>query len=88
MTDSPSTGPGGPEQARTEAAQSAPAGGVARPWTRLLNLLRPSHAHSAFSATVILMAFQLLSRIIGLVRGLPGKLERGAAEGDALPLEN
>jgi aquaporin Z len=26
--------------------------------------------------------------LIGLVRGLPGKLERGAAEGDALPLEN
>jgi aquaporin Z len=25
--------------------------------------------------------------MIGLVRGLPGKLERGAAEGDALPLE-
>jgi aquaporin Z len=26
--------------------------------------------------------------MIGLVRGLPGKLERGAAEGDALPLAN
>jgi aquaporin Z len=26
--------------------------------------------------------------LIGLVRGVPGKLERGAAEGDALPLEN
>jgi aquaporin Z len=26
--------------------------------------------------------------MIGLVRGLPGKLERGAAEGDALPLES
>lgn len=46
-----------------------PTGTAARPWTRVIDLLRPSHAHSAFSATVILMVFQLLSRIIGLVRG-------------------
>jgi putative peptidoglycan lipid II flippase len=31
-------------------------------------MLRPSHAHSAFSATVVLMVSTLLSRIIGLVR--------------------
>jgi putative peptidoglycan lipid II flippase len=31
-------------------------------------MLRPSHAHSAFSATVVLMASVFLSRIIGLVR--------------------
>ncbi len=31
-------------------------------------MLRPSHAHSAFSATVVLMASTFLSRIIGLVR--------------------
>ncbi len=31
-------------------------------------MLRPSHAHSAFSATVVLMVSGFLSRIIGLVR--------------------
>jgi putative peptidoglycan lipid II flippase len=31
-------------------------------------MLRPSHAHSAFSATVLLMALGFLSRIMGLVR--------------------
>jgi putative peptidoglycan lipid II flippase len=31
-------------------------------------LLRPSHAHSVFSATIVLMASTFLSRIIGLVR--------------------
>ncbi|MGH9600432.1 MAG: murein biosynthesis integral membrane protein MurJ [Terracidiphilus sp.] len=37
-------------------------------WKRGLRLLHPSHAHSVFSATVILMVSVLLSRIIGLVR--------------------
>jgi putative peptidoglycan lipid II flippase len=37
-------------------------------WTRGLGLLRPSHAHSIYSATVILMVSTFLSRIIGLVR--------------------
>ncbi|MGA7859563.1 MAG: murein biosynthesis integral membrane protein MurJ [Terracidiphilus sp.] len=37
-------------------------------WARGLAMLRPSHAHSAFSATVVLMASTFLSRIIGLVR--------------------
>jgi putative peptidoglycan lipid II flippase len=37
-------------------------------WTRALKVLQPSHAHSAFSATVVLMASTFLSRIIGLVR--------------------
>jgi putative peptidoglycan lipid II flippase len=35
---------------------------------RGLSLLRPSHAHTAFTATLVLMASTLLSRIIGLVR--------------------
>jgi putative peptidoglycan lipid II flippase len=35
---------------------------------RALHALRPSHAHSAFSATVVLMVSVFLSRIIGLVR--------------------
>jgi len=33
-----------------------------------MRVLRPSHAHSAFSATVVLMVSVFLSRIIGLVR--------------------
>jgi len=37
-------------------------------WARGLGVLRPSHAHSAFSATVVLMVSTFLSRIIGLVR--------------------
>lgn len=36
--------------------------------TRLTRVLRPSHAHSAFSATLVLMVSVFLSRIIGLVR--------------------
>src|ERR1700756_5755448 len=38
------------------------------PWARILRALRPSHAHSAFSATAILMVSTFLSSIIGLVR--------------------
>jgi putative peptidoglycan lipid II flippase len=37
-------------------------------WARGLRLLRPSHAHTAFTATLVLMASTFLSRIIGLVR--------------------
>jgi putative peptidoglycan lipid II flippase len=37
-------------------------------WARALSLLRPSHAHTAFSATILMMAFGFLSRIMGLVR--------------------
>jgi putative peptidoglycan lipid II flippase len=37
-------------------------------WARVLGALRPSHAHTAFTATVVLMASTFLSRIIGLVR--------------------
>src|ERR1700756_1166492 len=36
--------------------------------TKLLRLLRPSHQHSAFSATLLLMTAVMLSRIIGYVR--------------------
>ncbi|MGZ4833888.1 MAG: murein biosynthesis integral membrane protein MurJ [Terriglobales bacterium] len=35
---------------------------------RALRLLRPSHQHSAFSATLLLMAAVMLSRVIGYVR--------------------
>jgi putative peptidoglycan lipid II flippase len=37
-------------------------------WARVLGALRPSHAHTAFTATVVLMVSTFLSRIIGLVR--------------------
>ncbi|MGA3333318.1 MAG: murein biosynthesis integral membrane protein MurJ [Terracidiphilus sp.] len=37
-------------------------------WSRVLGVLRPSHAHTIFSATVVLMVSTFLSRIIGLVR--------------------
>ena len=37
-------------------------------WSRALGALRPSHAHTAFTATLVLMASTFLSRIIGLVR--------------------
>jgi putative peptidoglycan lipid II flippase len=37
-------------------------------WSRGLRLLRPTHAHTAFSATILLMVSTFLSRIIGLVR--------------------
>src|SRR5215470_8542304 len=35
---------------------------------RVLRLLRPSHQHTAFSATVLLMSAVMLSRVIGYVR--------------------
>jgi putative peptidoglycan lipid II flippase len=37
-------------------------------WARALAALRPSHAHTAFTATVVLMVSTFLSRIMGLVR--------------------
>jgi putative peptidoglycan lipid II flippase len=35
---------------------------------RVMRILRPSHQHSAFSATLLLMATVMLSRVIGYVR--------------------
>src|SRR5690349_11115692 len=35
---------------------------------RLLRILRPSHQHSAFSATLLLMASVMLGRVIGYLR--------------------
>lgn len=37
-------------------------------WRRVLSILRPSHSHSAFTATLLLMSSAVLSRVIGLVR--------------------
>src|ERR1700726_4771658 len=36
--------------------------------TRLLRFFRPSHQHSAFSATLLLMSAVMLSRVIGYIR--------------------
>src|SRR5580765_5050049 len=46
------------------SAESRPVAGFAR----LLRWLRPSHQHSAFAATVLLMFAVMLSRVIGYVR--------------------
>ncbi len=51
-----------------ESAQTPSSPASLSRWTRGLRLLRPSHAHTAFTATVLLMASTFLSRIIGLVR--------------------
>jgi putative peptidoglycan lipid II flippase len=37
-------------------------------WQRVLRVFRPSHRHTAFTATLLLMLSAFLSRIIGLVR--------------------
>ena len=56
------------EQDRAKSSEGA---GATRPggrWRRALRLLHPSHSHTAFSATVLLMATAIVSRLIGLVR--------------------
>ncbi|HTB98040.1 MAG TPA: lipid II flippase MurJ [Terracidiphilus sp.] len=50
----------------TPTAQPEPKPGSR--FARFLSMMRPSHAHSAFSATVVLMVSTFLSRVIGLVR--------------------
>jgi putative peptidoglycan lipid II flippase len=42
----------------------------ARPsfWARLLRILRPSHQHTAFSATLLMITAVMLSRVIGYLR--------------------
>jgi putative peptidoglycan lipid II flippase len=37
-------------------------------WPRILRLLRPSHQHTEFSATLLLMSAVMLSRVIGYAR--------------------
>ena len=39
-------------------------------WGRMVGMLHPSHKHSVFGATVVLMASTLLSSVFGLVRNL------------------
>jgi putative peptidoglycan lipid II flippase len=53
------------------AASSDPAGAAVSPASRLsrmMRLLRPSHSHTAYTATLLLMASAVLSRLMGLVR--------------------
>src|ERR1700688_289931 len=37
-------------------------------WQRALAILRPSHSHTAFTATLLLMSSAIASRVIGLVK--------------------
>jgi putative peptidoglycan lipid II flippase len=39
------------------------------PWKRAVALLHPSHAHSAFSASILLSASSVVSAFVGLTRG-------------------
>ena len=39
-------------------------------WSRAARMMRPSHAHTVFSATVVLMVSTLLSGIFGLLRNM------------------
>ncbi len=51
--------------------ETIPTGQLASPapaWRRAMNLLSPSRSHTAFTATLLLMASVTLSRVIGLVR--------------------
>ena len=50
------------------SSASNPAGAGAGLPTRLLRLLRPSHQHSALSATLLLMVSVMLARVIGYLR--------------------
>src|ERR1700722_16353941 len=47
-----------------DSPEVRPAHGI----TRLILFFRPSHQHSAFSATLLLMTAVMLSRVIGYVR--------------------
>src|SRR5260370_18343957 len=46
--------------------------------TRLLRFFRPSHQHTAFSATLLLMAAVMLSRVVGYLREAYTALAFGA----------
>jgi putative peptidoglycan lipid II flippase len=59
----------GPQQSLNLAAEEAPPPPRSW-WARGLSILHPSHAHTAFSATVLLMAGTFLSSIFGLLRNM------------------
>ena len=64
VTESYSSGNSQPEPARPGQSRASSR------WARVLDVLRPSHAHTAFSATVILMASTFLSSLFGLLRNV------------------
>jgi putative peptidoglycan lipid II flippase len=51
-----------------EKPLSSPAVASSSRFARILRILRPSHSHTAYTATVLLMISAVLSRVIGLVR--------------------
>lgn len=57
-----------PEQLEL-AAEPEPQPAPRPRWERLFRVLRPSHAHSAFSASVLLAASSVASGLVGLARG-------------------
>src|SRR5260221_5810782 len=60
----------GAVSSRIAATPHMPSPATSRPTLtqRVLRNLRPSHKHSAYSATLLLIAAQVLSRIIGYAR--------------------
>ena len=54
---------GAPEVLTGSSAISSPS-----PFERMLRVLRPSHSHTAYTATVLLMISAVLSRLMGLLR--------------------
>jgi putative peptidoglycan lipid II flippase len=70
VTGTPSTEPGQGKPGQGEPGQAEAGRAPQSRWARAVALLRPSHAHSVFSATVVLMVSTLLSSIFGLVRNL------------------
>lgn len=62
----PGIGPQDDPPGPSSTAASAPA--RPSPLSRALRVLRPSHSHTAYTATILLMASAVLSRLMGLVR--------------------
>src|SRR6202140_3703515 len=54
--------------AKTANSADSPEAQPVRGFARLVRLFRPSHQHTAFSATLLLMTAVMLSRVIGYVR--------------------
>ena len=53
----------------TETSPTRTTGNTPSRWARGLSLLKPSHAHSVFSASLLLAASSIASSVIGLARG-------------------
>src|SRR3954470_9448393 len=55
-------------QGRSQASPGAVKQVPQRSYQRFLRLFRPSHQHTAFSATVLLVTTIILSRVVGFLR--------------------